>query len=74
MIGYSFGTLIAIELARRLEAEGFTGQLILIDGSPDYLKEIMDQQILFGNSQDVENKSIMGIMNNVHPENSSQVN
>lgn len=65
--------MIAIELARRLEAEGLSGQLILIDGSPDYLKEIMDQQILFGNSKDVENKSIMGIMNNVHPENSAQV-
>ncbi|XP_072763442.1 fatty acid synthase-like [Anoplolepis gracilipes] len=38
IVGYSFGSLIAIELARLLEAKNFSGRLILIDGAPDQIK------------------------------------
>ncbi|XP_011872261.1 PREDICTED: fatty acid synthase-like, partial [Vollenhovia emeryi] len=38
IVGYSFGSLIAIELVRLLEARDFSGRLILIDGAPDLLK------------------------------------
>ncbi|EFN64610.1 hypothetical protein EAG_16158 [Camponotus floridanus] len=38
IVGYSFGSLIAIELARLLEAKNFFGRLILIDGAPDQMK------------------------------------
>ncbi|KAL6446822.1 hypothetical protein ACFW04_001330 [Cataglyphis niger] len=38
IVGYSFGSLIAIELARLLEAKNFIGRLILIDGAPDWMK------------------------------------
>lgn len=41
IVGYSYGSIIAIELVRRLEAQGYIGQLILLDGSPDYMKAIM---------------------------------
>ncbi|KAJ3653406.1 hypothetical protein Zmor_012660 [Zophobas morio] len=36
IIGYSFGTLVALEMTSLLEEKGYTGILILIDGSPAY--------------------------------------
>ncbi|KAJ8668373.1 hypothetical protein QAD02_010036 [Eretmocerus hayati] len=41
LIGYSFGALVAIELARSLGKMGLTGELLLIDGSPEYLKRMI---------------------------------
>uniref|UniRef100_A0A336MX78 CSON007834 protein n=2 Tax=Culicoides sonorensis TaxID=179676 RepID=A0A336MX78_CULSO len=41
IIGYSFGSLLAIILTKKLEELGFTGKLILIEGSPVYLKNSM---------------------------------
>ena len=40
IVGYSFGSTIAIELARSLEAENVFGHLILIDGAPELVKLI----------------------------------
>ncbi|XP_020286674.1 fatty acid synthase-like isoform X2 [Pseudomyrmex gracilis] len=37
MVGYSFGAILAIELATRLETVGFKGRIVLIDGAPDHL-------------------------------------
>ncbi|KAJ3652684.1 hypothetical protein Zmor_018627 [Zophobas morio] len=36
IIGYSFGTLVALEMISLLEEKGYTGILILIDSSPAY--------------------------------------
>jgi len=38
MVGYSFGSIIAIELTRRLEAMNFKGRVILIDGAPEQMR------------------------------------
>jgi len=35
MVGYSFGSLIAIEVTRMLEVMNFKGRLVLIDGAPE---------------------------------------
>ncbi|XP_067207658.1 fatty acid synthase-like isoform X2 [Linepithema humile] len=35
--GYSFGSIHAIELIRRLEATGTKSRLVLIDGAPEYI-------------------------------------
>ncbi|KAG5308211.1 FAS synthase, partial [Acromyrmex insinuator] len=40
IVGYSFGSFIAIEVARRLEAMNFKGRLVLIDGAPEFLQTI----------------------------------
>ncbi|XP_036142914.1 fatty acid synthase-like [Monomorium pharaonis] len=40
MVGYSFGSIIAIELTRKLEALNFKGRLILIDGAPEQMRMI----------------------------------
>ncbi|XP_036143017.1 fatty acid synthase-like [Monomorium pharaonis] len=40
MVGYSFGSIIAIELTRRLESLNFKGRLVLIDGAPEQIQMI----------------------------------
>ncbi|KYM97697.1 Fatty acid synthase [Cyphomyrmex costatus] len=40
MVGYSFGSLIAIEVTRRLEAMNFKGRLVLIDGGPELIQAL----------------------------------
>ncbi|KAG7203849.1 hypothetical protein KM043_017903 [Ampulex compressa] len=45
LVGYSFGAVIAIELAQRLEVLGLSGQLILIDGSPELVTTFLKQNV-----------------------------
>lgn len=40
LVGHSFGTLIAVKIASLLEKRGKIGHVILIDGSPAYLKRL----------------------------------
>lgn len=40
LVAHSFGTLIALKMASLLEKRGQIGQLILLDGSPSYLKRL----------------------------------
>jgi thioesterase domain-containing protein len=42
LLGYSFGGLLALELALVLEAEGREGQLYLVDTSPDFSKALLE--------------------------------
>lgn len=74
--GYSFGSLIAIELARKFEAEGLTGRLILIDGAPELMKAIKDQHLTASNNEELETNVLLGIMDNLVPasSDSSEVN
>ncbi|OXU25389.1 hypothetical protein TSAR_001850 [Trichomalopsis sarcophagae] len=71
--GYSFGSLIAIELVRKLEAKGLTGQLILIDGSPYQLKAIQLHQMKGTAKADLENLALSEIMHVTSPTASSQL-
>jgi thioesterase domain-containing protein len=41
LLGYSFGGVLALELALELEAEGWKGELYLVDSSPDFIKSLM---------------------------------
>lgn len=40
IIGYSFGALLGMKLAKALETNGKVGRLVLIDGSPKFLKTL----------------------------------
>ncbi|XP_001605700.1 fatty acid synthase [Nasonia vitripennis] len=71
--GYSFGSLIAIELVRKLEAKGLTGQLILIDGAPYQLKAIQVHQMKGTTKADLENLALSEIMHVTSPTASSQL-
>lgn len=65
--------MIAIELARRLEAKGLTGQLILIDGAPFQLKAIQAYQIRGTIEAELQNTALTEIMHMVSPTDISQV-
>lgn len=41
IIAYSFGTTIAIEVARLLEADGRHGHIVCIDGAPTFLRRLV---------------------------------
>lgn len=44
LIGYSFGSMITLELARIFEESGLKGKLVLIDGAPLFLKRLSIDQ------------------------------
>lgn len=73
LVGYSFGSLVAIELMRQLEAYGFNGQLILIDGAPQLMKELINQQLLSSSVEELQNNVLVSIMNAFTSINSEQV-
>lgn len=40
ILGYSFGSLLALETVKILEQEGYKGQLLILDGGPHLTKEL----------------------------------
>lgn len=40
LVGYSFGSFVTLEIARRLEEVGMKGHVMLIDGAPTFLKQL----------------------------------
>lgn len=45
LVGYSFGALVTLEIARRLEKIGKIGHVLLIDGAPRFLKQLTIEQM-----------------------------
>ncbi|XP_071649697.1 fatty acid synthase-like isoform X2 [Temnothorax longispinosus] len=62
IVGYSFGSLIAIELARLLEAKDFSGRLILIDGAPDQMKVWTNQYLDCTSPDELQNVVLLGLL------------
>ncbi|XP_015113130.1 fatty acid synthase [Diachasma alloeum] len=67
IVGYSFGSLVAIEMVRHLEAQGRNCQLILVDGSPEFLKTIRNHQLRAVNDDDLGTNMLIGITDIVAP-------
>jgi len=63
IVGYSFGSLIAIELARLLEAKNFSGHLILIDGAPDQMKFLLEKFLYHTTEQELQNIILFHLIN-----------
>ncbi|KAG7203845.1 hypothetical protein KM043_017901 [Ampulex compressa] len=61
VVGHSFGAIIALELAQRLEIQALTGKIILIDGSPEVLTTLLRQS--FPTSlEEIQNKLLINIL------------
>lgn len=73
LIGYSYGSLVAIELARRLEKHGLNGQLVLINGAPDLMKAMIEQYLPSQTQEELQNNILLYIMNNLQPAASEKV-
>lgn len=61
-MGYSYGSLIAIELARLLEQNDFSGRLILIDGAPDMLKFCFNRYLTCTSQEEIRNTILLGLL------------
>ncbi|KAH8409664.1 hypothetical protein KR222_001306 [Zaprionus bogoriensis] len=40
LIGYSYGSFVALQIAQLLESQGYRGHILLIDGAPHFLKKL----------------------------------
>lgn len=45
MVSYSYGCILTLEALALLENDGYTADVILIDGAADMLKPVIQQQI-----------------------------
>lgn len=64
---------MAIEIVRKLEAEGKHGELILIDGSPDLIKDIQIQHFASNSDEELQSNILLGMMDIVSPTQSAEV-
>ncbi|KAL0266678.1 UNVERIFIED_CONTAM: hypothetical protein PYX00_009160 [Menopon gallinae] len=63
LVGHSTGALVALELAYLLEAEGRTGRLFLLDGSPDLLKMLCNVALGTGSDEEFDTALLMTMHN-----------
>lgn len=66
IVGYSTGAVVAVELARKLEAKGLKCKLILIDGAPSYLKKAAELMLPDKSKEDeFEDKFLLNAMTSI---------
>ncbi|XP_036144152.1 fatty acid synthase-like [Monomorium pharaonis] len=73
MVGYSFGSIIAIELTRRLEALNFKGRLVLIDGTPEQIRTMYKHFTSNSNDTDLQFVVLTNIMEIYSPGTSKEI-
>lgn len=73
IVGYSMGSLIAIELMRKLEQLNLQGRLVLIDGAPEQIKAMANQFLPFTTFVELENNVLLSIMDIIQPTLSGKV-
>ncbi|XP_014477063.1 PREDICTED: fatty acid synthase [Dinoponera quadriceps] len=67
LVGYSYGSIIAIELARRLESRGLSGRLVLVDGAPNLMKTMINQFLSYSTESEFENNILLSISDTLLP-------
>ncbi|XP_067208438.1 fatty acid synthase-like [Linepithema humile] len=67
LVGYSYGSIIAIELAQKLEEMNLKGRLILIDGAPEHIKAMTNITCPFTALDEFQNNVLLGIMDLFQP-------
>lgn len=73
IVAYSYGTLIAIELARKLEDMHFRGRLVFIDGAPEQVRTLLDQFVTNTTTDELQNNVLLYIMDILEPAISGKV-
>lgn len=69
LIGYSFGSMITLEVARLLEEAGMTGQVLLIDGSPEFLRQLAIGQMTEDYTEEIiQSVLVSGIIRTIFPD------
>lgn len=69
LVGYSFGSYVTLELARQLEECGMKGHVLLIDGAPNFLKQLSYGHLTTEvNDEVLQMLLVVGIVQNVFPD------
>lgn len=69
LVGYSFGALVTLEIARLLEESGMTGQVLLIDGAPEFLKQLAIGQMTEDYTEEIiQCVLVSGIIRTIFPD------
>lgn len=63
LVGYSYGSAITLELAALLEKHGRNGKVVIIDGAPAMLQQMVNQQITADTENQFQNNVIISILN-----------
>lgn len=68
IIAYSYGTLVALELAVLLEASGYNGRLLFIDGAPSIISALFQYQLATCKTQsEMQSSLLCSIMSMIEP-------
>lgn len=54
LIGYSFGSLLTLEVAKLLESKGKKGSVTFIDGSPQFIHKVANLVVPDGNDESIQ--------------------
>ncbi|XP_036143548.1 fatty acid synthase [Monomorium pharaonis] len=73
MVGYSFGSIIAIELTRRLESLNFKGRLVLVDGAPEQIRMLYTHFTSNSNDTDLQFVVLTNIIELYSPGSSKKI-
>ncbi|KAL4704385.1 hypothetical protein ACJJTC_017619 [Scirpophaga incertulas] len=69
ILGYSFGSLLALELAAKLESEGSKGTVFCLDGAPEFLYAFLTMTIAFKNEFQLQNSLLCHTVDIIAPNN-----
>ncbi|KAF9823812.1 hypothetical protein SFRURICE_006663, partial [Spodoptera frugiperda] len=69
LLGYSYGTLLTLALASRLEKASFMGTVFCLDGAPDFLYALLTMTISFKNDFQLQNNLLCHTVDIVAPNN-----
>ncbi|CAG5047033.1 unnamed protein product [Parnassius apollo] len=62
LLGYSFGTIPLLQLVAKLEKEGYKGNVYCLDGSPEFAKAMLDEEMPYSNETELHNIIISFIL------------
>lgn len=54
LIGYSFGSLLTLEIAKLLESKGKKGVVTIIDGSPQFIHKLSNQVVPVNTDENIQ--------------------
>lgn len=73
LIGYSFGSLVTLQIAGILEEAGLRGSVVLLDGSPPFLKKLANDQISNTSDESIYNYLMVLIVPILFPEDNGEI-
>lgn len=68
LVGYSFGSLLTLEIAKLLESKGKTGSVTLIDGSPQFIHKVANQAVPVNTDENIQSIIILTCVRLLFPE------